>query len=351
MRHTLSDAHAYTARMAAKQYDRVKRLERLLDLLPSAATAPAHCLDGARLLDVLGDTYGDASPESRRRTLQRDLEVLVAEGQIEIVNPGGKPLRYRRCSDDLSDDPFIREYDLRRIADLVAEAVPARRLDRLLPRLLSERSGPLLDEQRLRIVPDSVRLRPVDVYEKVLYAVIVALARRCVLEVSYEDAAGMRAKARLHPHALVQRGPIPYLFALKNDETEPMRLYALHRMLSATALMETPARIAEDFDLDRAIAEGKADFGQGERIDLELRVRGYLATVLSVCNLSDDQQIEDEPEDSPFELRVRARVPSTGQLLRWLLGAGPNLEVLAPPELRHTMLVQTSKMAAVYQDD
>jgi predicted DNA-binding transcriptional regulator YafY len=351
MRHTLSDAHAYTARMAAKQYDRVKRLERLVDLLPSSATAPAHCLDGARLLEILGDAYGDASPESRRRTLQRDLETLVAEGRIEIVNPGGKPLRYRRRSDDLSDDPLIRAYDLRRIADLVAEAVPARRLDRLLPRLLHEPDGPLLDEQRLRIVPDGVRLHPVDVYEKVLYAVIVALAQRCVLEVKYQDAAGVRAKARLHPHALVQRGPIPYLFAVKNDESEPMRLYALHRMLSAKALMETPARIAQDFDLDRSIAEGKADFGQGEWIDLELRVRGYLATVLSVCKLSDDQKTEDEPHDSPFELRVRARVPSTGQLLRWLLGAGPNLEVLAPPELRHTVSVQAAKIAAIYQAD
>ena len=349
MRQTPSDLHRYTARMAAKQYERVKRLERLLDLLPASATAPALCLDGARLLEVLGAAYGEASPESRRRALQRDLADLVGDGQIEIVNPGGKPLRYRRRSDDLSDDPLIREYDLRRIADLVAEAVPAHRLDRLLPRLLSERGGPLLDEQRLRIVPDSMRLHPVDVYEQVLHAVIVALAVRCVLQVNYEDAAGVRAKARLHPHALVQRGPIPYLFALKNDEREPMRLYALHRMLSAKALMETPARIAEDFDLDRAIAEGKADFGQGDWIDLELRVRGYLATVLSVSRLSDDQQIEDEPEGSPFELRVRARVPSTGQLLRWLLGAGPNLEVLAPPELRHTLLVQASKMAAVYQ--
>jgi hypothetical protein len=38
----------------------------------------------------------------------------------------------------------------------------------------------------------------------------------------------------------------------------------------------------------------------------------------------------DEPEESPFAFRVQARLPSTGQLLRWLLGAGDNLEVLAP---------------------
>ena len=80
-------------------------------------------------------------------------------------------------------------------------------------------------------------------------------------------------------------------------------------------------------------------------------MRGYLADLLSVCPLSEGQRIEDEPEDSAFILRISARVPSTGQLLRWLLGAGPNLEVLAPDDLRHVMAVQTAKMAAVYQPD
>ena len=80
-------------------------------------------------------------------------------------------------------------------------------------------------------------------------------------------------------------------------------------------------------------------------------MRGYLADLLSVCPLNDEQRIDDEPEDSDFDLRISARVASTGQLLRWLLGAGPNLEVVAPADLRHMMAVQTAKMVAVYQDD
>jgi predicted DNA-binding transcriptional regulator YafY len=139
--------------------------------------------------------------------------------------------------------------------------------------------------------------------------------------------------------------------ALKNDEEAPVRLYALHRMIRAETLAQTPAREAEGFGLDQAIAAGKVDFGQGELIDLELRVRGYLADLLRVCPLHDEQRSDDEPEDSDFDLRVSARVASTGQLLRWLLGAGPNLEVVAPADLRHMMAVQTAKMVAVYQDD
>jgi proteasome accessory factor B len=34
-----------------------------------------------------------------------------------------------------------------------------------------------------------------------------------------------------------------------------------------------------------------------------------------------DHEVEDDPEGSEFSIRVRATIPSTGQLLRWLLGA------------------------------
>jgi proteasome accessory factor B len=92
------------------------------------------------------------------------------------------------------------------------------------------------------------------------------------------------------------------------------------------------------------------DFGQGDMIDLELRVRGYLVTVLTDCRLTAGQRWEDEPLDSDFEIRVRAQVPATGQLLRWLLGAGNNVEVVAPPDLRRVVAVQAAKMAALYAD-
>jgi predicted DNA-binding transcriptional regulator YafY len=337
--------------MTAAYHDRIQRLRRLETVLPKPGTAPADCLDGARLLEILGESYGSGNPAARRRALQRDLEELLGEERIEAVNPGGKPLRYRRRGEVADDDPLIWQYTLQQVRDLIAEALPKRRLDRLWQRLLSEVEGPLLDEQRLRVVPDNLRLQPVELYPDVLQAVITALAQRSALQVLYENAEGERGDVLIHPQALVQRGPIPYLFALKNDEEEPVRLYALHRMIRAQPLGGTPVRGVDGFDLDQAIAEGKADFGQGEVIDLELRVRGYLATLLSACPLSADQVIEDEPEDSAFSLRISARVPSTGQLLRWLLGAGPNLEVLAPAELRHVLAVQTAKVAGLYQAD
>ena len=336
--------------MSAITQSRIDRLRRLEALLPRATANPVDCPDGGRLLAVLGEVYGPSSESTRRRALQRDLDELVRTERVQVVNPGGKPLRYRRLGEDAHGDELIWEYTLRQVRDLIAEAVPARRLERLWERLLHEFDDPVLDERRLRIVPDALRLRPVELFPQVLEAVIRSLAQYCPLQVLYEDAEGVRGEAVIHPQALIQRGPLPYLFALKNDEDEPLRLYALHRMIRAQALEGQPARAAEDFDLDRAIAQGRADFGQGELIDLEIRVRGYLATLLSACPLTDEQELEDEPEDSGFTLRVKARLPSTGQLLRWLLGAGDNVQVVAPETLRKVVAAQAAKTAALYAE-
>ncbi|WP_338034879.1 WYL domain-containing protein [Lamprobacter modestohalophilus] len=343
----MSDNLGYTRPMSAAYHDRIQRLRRLEAVLPKQGTKPADCLDGARLLDILDQAYGKGSPASRRRALQRDLEVLVQDQRIEIVNPGGKPLRYRRIGNTLDDDALIWDFTLRQVRDLIAEAVPKRQLDRLWERLLYERDRPLLTDQQLRVVPDSLRLRPVELYPEVLHSIITALAQRCCLDVVYENANGERSTPILHPQALVQRGPIPYLFALKNDE-DTVRLYAVQRFIRAKPKAQMPARAADNFDLDRALAEGKVDFGRGQQITLVIRVRGYLADLLLDCPLTDQQICEDEPEDSDFALRIQASLPQTGQLLRWLLGAGDKLEVLEPEGLRHTVAEQSRKMAAIY---
>ena len=340
---------SYTDAMAATHETRIARLNRLEALL-APGRAPAACPDGARLLAMLGADYAGTTPQARRRALQRDLEELVKAQRIEAVNPGGKPLRYRRVTDLPDDDQAIWEYNLEVMRALVAEALPQRQLDRLWQRLLTNAEGPRLDEDRLRIVPDTLRLQAAALAPGVLEAVIEALAQPCALRVLYQNAEDVRGPACLHPQALVQRGPIPYLFALKNDEAEPVRLYALHRMIRAKALAATPARAAAGFKLDEAIANGQVDFGRGERIALELRVRGYLVTVVTTCPLAAGQRWEDEPLDADFEIRVWAQVPQTGQLLRWLLGAGDNVEVIAPPDLRRVVAAQAAKMAALYAD-
>lgn len=266
------------------------------------------------------------------------------------------PLRYRRKNKNLREDRLIWDYTIQQMQELAAEVVPRRHLSRLWERLMTEiqktakgveEYGAVLDASRLRLVPDTLRLQPVELEPKVLMAVLSALANGQALYVLYENAKNERSMPVLHPQALVQRGPIPYLFALKNEEDD-LRMYALQRMIRAEVLTEVKARQAQDFDLDEAIKNGRVDFGKGDWINLELLVRGYLTEVIKACPLDPKQTWRDEPEDSEFEIRVRAKIPSNGQLLRWLLGAGDNVEVVAPPELRQTLASQAAKMAGIY---
>ncbi|MEA3644019.1 MAG: WYL domain-containing protein, partial [Lamprobacter sp.] len=219
--------------MSATSHDRIQRLRRLESLLPRAVTAAADCPDSARLLDVLSAAYGEASEAARRRALQRDLAELLRQGRIETVTAGARPLRYRRLGEAIEDDPLLWQFTLQQVRDLIREAVPSRRLERLWQRLLHEVDGPLIDEQRLRVVPDTLRLQPVELYPEVLQAVVLAVAQPCALRLLYAKSNGERSAVTVHPQALVQRGPIAYLFALKEAEPAPVRLYALHRMIRA----------------------------------------------------------------------------------------------------------------------
>ena len=346
-RHPMS----YNFRMDTAQYSSVqKRHQRLIQVLPLPGTGPTQCLSTPQLLELLGESYGNQGDAARLRTLQRDLEKLVASEAIEVVNPGGKPLLFRQRRSSLLDDQTIWRFTVQQIEDLARGVITSKQWDTFADSLLHHKDGPILDRSRFRILPDSLRLSPAAVKPKVLSAVIQALARGRVLKVHYENVRGQRSKVKIHPQALLQRGPVPYLFALKNDEDEPLRLYALQRMISAEVLVDDAARQVPDFDLDRAIAEGMADFGHGTQVALELRVRGYLVNLLIDCPLSKGQTWEEEPPGSDFDIRVSAQVPETGQLLRWLLGAGANVEVIAPEELRRVVADQAAKMAALYPD-
>lgn len=326
------------------------RIERLVQLavLISRPRRSEDCPDVRQLLELLAECYAShATPSARLRALQRDLDELVRDGRIEAVNPGGKPLRFRGSQDKPESDPYLWNYACQTMRALIRDSLPVRSLEPVWRHLLNTDNEFGLGEDKLRILADSQRLLLADIHDTVLPDVLVALATSCTLEVGYRDAQGKVTAPVLHPQALLQRGPRVYLFALKNDEVEPVRMYALHRF-TRSVVGKDAARKAEHFDLQTQIDGGQADFGDGKEIALVLRVRGYVADLLRDCPLGDTQLIEDEDEGSPFELRACVTIPATGQLLRWLLGCGDNVEVIGPPSLRKVMAAQTNKTAALY---
>lgn len=108
------------------------------------------------------------------------------------------------------------------------------------------------------------------------------------------------------------------------------------------------AKLALGFDVDEAICAGVADFSGGEFVALRLRAREYVAELLHDCALGPDQRIEDEPVGSDFEVRVSVIVPNTGPLLRWLLGCGDKVEVIAPADLLAVVAAHAMKVAHLY---
>ena len=332
----------------AKYKDRIDRLDSIVKRIPMKGSSSENCLDTGQLLELLFTHYEDhASPEARLRAIQRDLEELVLKERIQVVNSGGKPRRYCRVKEDAASDPYVLKYEKKALQTAIQDALPAGRLDKVWQHVLKDDNNLGLGEDKLRIVTDTLRLRPADIGDGVLEGVLEALALSHTLSASYSDATGKRTKPVLHPQALLQRGPRIYLYALKDDETEPLRMYALHRF-TKMAVNEDEAHKAEGFDLQELIDSGQADFGGGETIAVVLRARGYVAELLKDCPLSADQEFKDDEEDSGFEIRVSASVPATGQLFRWLLGCGDKIEVLEPLSLRQTITAQSAKVAALY---
>jgi proteasome accessory factor B len=326
--------------------ERIDRLTLLEALIPRDARAE-DCPDPVRLLSLAAEHYETCvSEDARRRAIQRDLKELLDAERIEVANPGSKPRRYRRARGDAEVDSYLWNYARRTVETILQQELPGAQFDAVWKRLIEVDSGIELGDDKLRFITDSQRLLPAAIHNGVLVDVLEALARSQTLEIGYRDADNKVTRPVVHPQALLQRGPRVYLFALKNDETD-VRMYALHRITSSK-LGDGPARKAEDFDLSQKLHSGGADFGNGTQIELVLRTRGYVSSLLRDCALSTNQRIEDEEEDSAFDLRVSATVPATGQLLRWLLGCGDKVEVVAPEDLRRVMAAQTAKASRLY---
>lgn len=162
------------------------------------------------------------------------------------------------------------------------------------------------------------------------------------LKVTYAPRSKEMNEFNIHPLALVQRGPISYLFVRIND-FQDTRLLAMHRITQAEMLDDETIR-PENFDIDAEIEKGRFGFGQGESIQLIARFTAEAGEHLYETPLSIDQHITVETDG----LTVTATVANTPQLVWWLLGMGAGVEVLAPSQVRIQIAETHSKAALKY---
>lgn len=333
--------------MTGLQAETVERRKKLLQVLRLPGTTWPHCHSVARLQELLEDDYrGNAG----RRKLQRDLKGLIESELVEACQIAAGTWHYRRVTDALNDDLLIRRHAADSLMALIVDALESGTLAEVWHRVLSDSEMGLLSRAQLLVIPDHLQLQEVRLSSDILCEVVRALIDSYPIKARYRKRNGELGQGKLHPHAIIHRGPIPYLLAVKEDALDTIKHFPLHRMNSVEALNEEASYYLPGFDLQTHIDRGYGDFGQGEEIKVELRAKGYIAEILEACPLTADQVIEQAPGDSCFDVHVKATLPSTGSLFRWLLAAGSNIEVVAPRKLRERVARQLDNASAYYED-
>lgn len=324
--------------------ERVERLALIERLLPTELGANPRALTAKEIQERLESTDNDRVRD--KRSIQRDLKYLLQEGRVcKVKNQLGLPV-YLRIEESDEIDEGIWEYFVGHLKKDLEGLVSSAELTRLLNRFNLGEQGIRLDERKLCILPDSLRLQPAKINYKVFGTILRALKENRSIDVSYIDRQEKSSTPILHPQGIMQRGPRIYLFALKNEETEE-RLYAIDRIRMAS-LRSAPARQKADFDFKRHIAEGRADFANGEYITLKAIVRGYVENLVYDCPLHESQTLEPLSNSEKGSL-LTVTMPSSGQLLRWVLACGCNIVVIEPLLLKDIVVSQLNQSVENYE--
>jgi predicted DNA-binding transcriptional regulator YafY len=197
---------------------------------------------------------------------------------------------------------------------------------------------------KVRTVPPSQPLIPPKVAAEVQSTITEALLHERQVEIKYRKR-GEKADTeyRIHPLAMVQRGPMLYLYCRLFDY-EDARTLAMNR-ITAAALLDEAAVYPQGFSLDEKVDAGIWGFGEGTKIAVELLFEPGYGDHLLESLLSKDQECE---EVEGGRLKVTATVADTSQLRWWLMGFGAGVEVVSPDSLRSEMADESRKISTKY---
>lgn len=332
----------------SRSYDRYERLKLIESMLPVAGPG---CVTGFSVKQI-GEKLAATRPDFAlsKRTIERDLRDLLCEERVQISSKAGNSQVYLRTPQDDDIDGPVWEYFMEHLRSELDGIVSNTDLAKVLTRLKKPTPGIELDDKKICILPDNLRLKPAAVDYKVFSTVLKALKEAYSLRIKYKNRQDNASEPVVYPLGIMQRGPRIYLIALKEDIEGKggERSYALDRILNAE-LVAPSEKNNLVFSFTDYIATGKADFSDGEMIELKAVVSGYVETLLYDCPLSDSQDLVPV-EGEQLGSFLTVTIPSSGQLLRWILSCGSNIKVLAPADLRQTVSAQIAKTHASYAE-
>ena len=312
--------------------DKILRYFEMLRLIPKEPQS----ISTPQLLEKLQSQGYDIN----LRTVQRDLNELSASHLFPFVSTEDtKPLCW-----------FWRQgFERLQLPVMTAEEALTFRLvekflDPLLPLSVKDqlndyfqladhtlKASPLSNWlDKVRIIPNGQGFRPAQIKAGVVHVIYQALLKNQYFSASYERADEVIKHYEVNPLGLVFRSNTIYLVATLREYPD-IRQLALHRFKTAE-LLDKPAKIPDDFNLDHYIDQGEFDYPYTDNnLNLKIKINAYMKKYLTETPLSEEQCFVQLNEDF---YQLNAIVKDTEQLRWWLLSFSTAVEVLEPIELR-----------------
>lgn len=293
-----------------------------------------------------------------KRTVERDLQALALPFGLDS-DESSKPYGWKYSNAvTISPIPGLSETEalsFLMLKQFAGRLLPAWVMEDLEPYLAAARTR--LSEEvsksatatwlgKIRSVDPHQTLLPPQFADGVQLEVHKALMRNRQLAIRYQALGKPEPRDYMSVNVLglVEHGTVLYL-VVTYVGYEDIRLLALHRVHSAR-MLDAETTTPAGFNLDTYIASGGFGFGGGaQSIQVELLFHDQAGHHLLETKLSPDQCAVHGANQT---LSISATVLDTNRLHWWLLGFGPSVEVIGPPELRERIQRAVVESAARY---
>ncbi|MFP4054478.1 MAG: helix-turn-helix transcriptional regulator [Phycisphaerae bacterium] len=317
--------------------DRIHRLLRLILLLQGRRAYTA-----AELAEEL---------EVSRRTIFRDLNMLELAHIPYYYDPdaGGYRLASNfflppinlRLSEALSMLLLAGKSPQGPALPLTAEgSKAAMKLESILPAPVRRYVGSIVERTNVSLGPMSRHDAAADVFDTLAQAIV----DRRVCDVVYLSFADRRQlMTRLHPYRLVFQARAWYVIARSEAHGE-VRTFKLirFRKVAATLRKFPPPPVA---DVEKHFGLAWSMIPEGREYDVAIRFSPKVAGNVAEVQWHPTQQIDWNDDGACV---YRARVDGIGEIAWWILGYGPEAEVLKPAALWKKIAAKAEAMADLY---
>jgi predicted DNA-binding transcriptional regulator YafY len=203
-------------------------------------------------------------------------------------------------------------------------------------------------QEKILVVPPGLPRQTPHIDPDVQSGVTQSLLEEVPILINYKS---RQAKSpRWHvvsPLGLVMRERISYLIAYMHEK-ETVSQFAMHRIVSMDWDEEEPEyERPKGFNLKQYAEEGNLAIlkGQARELELELWLNAQAAIGVRECPVHKKQTLTCTDEEGYI---LKAKVPNTLELRRWIYSLGVQVEVLKPVWLRQEMADEVTTIAGRY---